>query len=465
MKKFAEKHDLVKIAGIMVLISVLLTWVIPQGYFSGAELTSNDITRVGIFDFFTYGLLGMYYFTVLVTFLFVLGGFYQVLSKTAGYQKLTANMANTFKGKEILFTLVVSFIIAAISAVTNEYILLIAVVPFFITIMRKMGLDKITAFVTTFGSILVGALGTVYSTKIVGVNVQYLSVEYSTLLWAKLLVFGLTYVVFNIFTVLRLVKYKPTKDEEIKDIFEETDVTKKDKVWPLAIVLVLTAIVSIMAYLPWEEVFGITWFKAATENILKYEVFDSPIFGYILGAVKEFGSWDIFGIQIIMLIASLLVKWIYHISMDEFITAYGEGFKKVGKMVVLLLLSYLTLEFTAMFPVIPTIVNWIISLSDKFNVLLTTISGLLTSAFTVEYSYTVNLIGTFLTTKFADLTDQIALILQLTYGYVGFFIPSSAILLMGLSYLGISYKEWMKYIWKFLLIMLAIIVVLLLIIC
>ena len=61
MKKFAEKHDLVKIAGIMVLISVLLTWVIPQGYFSGAELTSNDITRVGIFDFFTYGLLGMYY--------------------------------------------------------------------------------------------------------------------------------------------------------------------------------------------------------------------------------------------------------------------------------------------------------------------------------------------------------------------------------------------------------------------
>lgn len=465
MKKFAEKHDLVKIAGIMVLISVLLTWVIPQGYFSGAELTSNDITRVGIFDFFTYGLLGMYYFTVLVTFLFVLGGFYQVLSKTAGYQKLTANMANTFKGKEILFTLVVSFIIAAISAVTNEYILLIAAVPFFITIMRKMGLDKITAFVTTFGSILVGALGTVYSTKIVGVNVQYLSVEYSTLLWAKLLVFGLTYVVFNIFTVLRLVKYKPTKNEEIKDMFEETDVTKKDKVWPLAIVLVLTAIVSIMAYLPWEEVFGITWFKTATENILKYEVFDSPIFGYILGAVKEFGSWDIFGIQIIMLIASLLVKWIYHISMDEFITAYGEGFKKVGKMVVLLLLSYLTLEFTAMFPVIPTIVNWIISLSDKFNVLLTTISGLLTSAFTVEYSYTVNLIGTFLTTKFADLTDQIALILQLTYGYVGFFIPSSAILLMGLSYLGISYKEWMKYIWKFLLIMLAIIVVLLLIIC
>lgn len=465
MKKFAEKHDLVKIAGIMVLITVLLTWVIPQGYFSGSELTSNDITRIGIFDFFTYGLLGMYYFTVLVTFLFVLGGFYQVLSKTGGYQKLTANMAKTFKGKEILFTLVVSFIIAAISAVTNEYILLIAAAPFFITIMKKMGLDKITAFVTTFGSILVGALGTVYSTKIVGASVQYLSVEYSTLLWAKLLVFGLTYVIFNVFTVLHIVKHKPTKDEEIVDMFEETDVTKKDKVWPLVVILILAAIVAIMAYLPWEEVFGVTWFKTAKEVILKYEVFDSPIFGYILGNVKEFGSWDIFGIQIIMLIATLLVKWIYKINMNDFLTAFGEGFKKVGKMVILLLLTYLILEFTAMFPVIPTIVDWIISLSSKFNVLLTTVSGLLTSAFTVEYSYTVNLIGTFLITKFADFTDQIALILQLTYGYVGFFIPSSAILLMGLSYLGISYKEWMKYIWKFLLIMLALIIILLVIIC
>lgn len=465
MKKFAEKHDLVKIAGIMVLISVLLTWIIPQGYFNGGELVTNDITRIGIFDFFTYGLLGIYYFYILVTFMFVLGGFYQVLSKTAGYQKLTANMAKRFKGKEILFTLVVSFIIAALSAVTNEYILLIACVPFFITIMKKMGLDKITAFVTTFGSILIGALGSVYSTKIVGANVQYLSIEYNTLLWAKILMFGLTYVVFNIFTVLHIVKHKPAKDEEISDMFEETNVTKIDKVWPLVIVLSLAALVSIIAYLPWEEAFGITWFKTATENILAFEVFDAPIFGYILGSVKEFGSWDIFGIQIIMLIASLIIKWIYKISLNDFITSYGEGFKKVGKMVVLMLLSYLTLEFTAMFPVIPTIVDWIISLSDKFNVFLTTISGLLTSAFTVEYSYTVNIIGTFLTTKFADLTDQIALILQFTYGYVGFFIPTSAILLMGLSYLGISYKEWMKYIWKFLLIMLAIIIVLLLIIC
>ena len=76
MKKEGNKHNLVKVTGIMVLITVILTWVIPQGMFQGSGIEVTEITRVGVFDFFTYGLLGLYYFTVLVTFLFVLGAFF-----------------------------------------------------------------------------------------------------------------------------------------------------------------------------------------------------------------------------------------------------------------------------------------------------------------------------------------------------------------------------------------------------
>ena len=88
MKKFFEKHDLVKIALCMIIFTLLLTWIIPQGYFNAGELTKGEITRIGLFDFVTYGLLGMYYFTVLVTFLFVTGAFYQFLSKLGAYQKM-----------------------------------------------------------------------------------------------------------------------------------------------------------------------------------------------------------------------------------------------------------------------------------------------------------------------------------------------------------------------------------------
>ena len=61
MKKFWEKHDLIKVSGLMVLLSVILTWIIPQGYFYSGSIQVGEITRVGIFDFFNYGLLGMYY--------------------------------------------------------------------------------------------------------------------------------------------------------------------------------------------------------------------------------------------------------------------------------------------------------------------------------------------------------------------------------------------------------------------
>lgn len=466
MKKDGKKFDLVKISGCMVLLTVLLTWIIPQGTFSGTGVEIGDITRVGLFDFFTYGFLGMYYFTVLVTFIFVLGAFYQVLSRIGGYQALITKLAKAFKKKEILFVLLVSFIITGIASVTNEYILLLTAIPFLISIMKEMKLDKLTSFSTTFGAVLVGTIGSLYSTKIVGMNVGYLQVAYSSLWYIRLIILLLAYVVFNVFNILHLRKSLKSKENElVEDMFESNNTTKKKTIWPVATVLSIFAVISFMAYFPWSEVCKIEWFDQALKAITEYKLFDSTIFAYILGNVNAFGSWDMFGIQALMVITTLILKWIYKLDKDEFIASYGEGFKKSLKLVVLLLMAYLVLEFTVMYPVIPTIVDWFISLSDKFNVLLTSVAGLFTSIFTVEYQYTVNLIGTYLTTTFADNAKHIAIILQTTYGLASIFAPSSAILLIGLSYLDIKYTEWLKYIWKFLLIMFAALIVIMLIIC
>lgn len=463
MKKDVKKFDLVKISGAMVLLTVLLTWIIPQGTFSGTEMQIGEITRIGIFDFFTYGLLGMYYFTVLVTFIFVLGGFYQVLSRIGGYQALITKLAKIFKKKEILFTLLVSFIFTAISAVTNEYILLLAVVPFIMSIMKEMKFDKISTFATTVGSILVGTIGSMYSTKIVGMNVQQFGIKYSTLWYIKLIILLLAFILFNVFNILHLRKTQKNKESEpMEDVFEPANVTKKKTIWPVATLLIIFAVISIMAYFPWEDVFEIKWFSNALKSIQEYKLFDSTIFAYILGEVRAFGSWDIFGIQALMIITTLLLKWIYKLSLDDYLESFGEGLKKSGKLVVLLLICYLVLEFTVMYPVVTTIVDWFISLSDKFNVVLTTISGLFTSLFTVEYQYTVSLIGAYLKSSFADNVNQIAIILQTTFGLASMIAPSSAILMMGLSLCDIKFKDWLKYIWKFILIMVVVLVIIML---
>ena len=59
----------------------------------------------------------------------------------------------------------------------------------------------------------------------------------------------------------------------------------------------------------------------------------------------------------------------------------------------------------------------------------------------------------------ANVLPIIALIFQAIYGIVMVIAPTSIFLLVGLSYLNVSYKDWVKYIWKFTLIMFGVTVV------
>ena len=482
MKKFFEKNDLVKITFGMVLLTVLLSWVIKQGYFNAGELTTKEITRVGIFDFATYGLLGISYFYYYVTFLFVLGALYQFLSKLGAYQKLTDKISNRWKGKEILFSLIISFIFAGLASITNEYLILVAFMPLVITILSKMKVDKIGSFVATFGAMLVGLLGSTIGTKVAGMNVQFFSLKYTDKLLVRIILCVIAYAIYSVFNVLYLrkslnvkskTKTKKAKEKVAKDVKEEvvyeemfaSKVKNSDKsnTIPLIIVGILAILTAVLAYIPWNTVFNVNWFSVALEKVNGIKLFGAPIFSYVLGNnVTEFGSWDLFGIQVVMLLTIVVLQICYKVSIDDTIDSFKEGFKKASKLVVILLLAYLILEFAVIFPVIPTIISKI--LGSKFNVFTTAIAGIITSLFTSEYQFTANILYTFFTSAYPKDLNTVAFILQSTYGLVSFFAPSSAMLLVGLSYLDIPYKDWMKYIWKFLVAMLIVVIVIALII-
>lgn len=461
MKKFFEKYDLIKISGIMVLLSVILTWLIPYGYFSGSEMVLNDITRVGLADFMQYGLLGMYYFTVLITFLFVLGGFYQVLSKTAGYQNLVKKISEKLKGHEILFVLIVSFILAAICGVSNEYFPLLVLIPFIATILNRLKVDKISTFCATFGALLVGTIGSTFSAKVVGYINTSLSTTTSTYMAVKVIMFAAAFILLSLFTVLRMKKTKNDKKFEEYDRFEIETVKsskKAPKTWPYIVGIILIFVTIVLAYLPWSS-WNVTLFDDITKWVNELSLFGVPIISYVFSAFKAFGSWDIFTIQFVLLFATLLIHWFGRVSLDEVFESYGEGFKKMAPVVIVLLVVYTILEFSVMFPVIPVIVDWFATLTSGFNAFLSFIGVFIASVFGVEMQYVMSLAGSYYATMFAENTSIMAIIFQAAFGFAGFFVPSSAILMMGLSYLNIPYKDWMKYIWKFLLAMLVVIAI------
>lgn len=462
MKKVFEKHDLVKLAGIFAFIAIVLTWLCSYAYYQDGELITKEITRMGIFDVSTYGFLGFFYFPPMFIFIFIVAGFYKLLGNVEAYQVLTSNIANKFSGDvaKKVFVAITMFIMAALAGVVNDYFILIAIIPFFVTILSKLSVDKVTGVATTFGGVLVGILGATYSEKIVGQLVTVVGVKYGYELFTLIVLFVIAYILLLCLTLIRMNKVDKNT-EALTDPFVSVEAvqqkaTKKKKkvnTVPLIITLIMTFVVLILAFISWESAFGVNVFANAQAAVLEAEIAGFPIFGSLLGNVFTFGTWDLFGAVCVLLLATLLVKVLYRVSFDTILDSYADGFKTIGKTVVVLLIVYVSLQVSTVFPTIPGLVSKIMGLGT--NIFTMFISGALTNAFSVEFQYTLRLIGSLFGT-FENI-EAAALTLQTSYGIIGFIAPTSAMLMFGLSLLNVRFSEWFKYIWKFVLLMLVVV--------
>ncbi len=458
-----KKHNLFKLTGGMILLVVLFSWLIPISSFSGEEMVLSEITRIGLTDFTIYSLLSVYYFAIVVTFLLILGGMYEVLARTSGYQTLIAKLTKFLKGKEIEFVLIVSFLFAIVTAFSNEIYQLLIFVPLVITLVLSLKMDKITALCTTFGSILIGVVGSLFSPMIFEYMNTYFSTTYESNAVVKIILFVVTYVLFNFFNVMHLRKtLKDNKVDETKEDKFAIEETKKGKIWPVVLVLSVLAVFQILAYISWTDVFNIKIFDSFNTWVTSLSVNEVPVISYILGTTSAFGSWDLYIIQGLMVLATIIIAASYQVKLDELLSAFGEGAKKMLKPIIIVLMIYVICIFTVMYPVVPTIISWIMGLSSKFNGILASISVIIGSIFNVEMRYLTSSLAPYFATTFGSTanTPVISLIFQCFYGMVQFVAPTSLILMIGLSYLNIPYKTWMKYIWQFLVGLLILVIAL-----
>lgn len=479
MKKLCEKHSLLVGALITLVIAIVLTWIFPEAYYSNGELglsyaekfglfaTTAEDPRVGLFDITIYGQLVIYYFTTIFVFAFVVAGFYKLLGSTAAYQKLTDNIAKKFEGKEKIFVGIAAFIIACISGVSTEQFAIFALIPFVISILSKLKVDKVSGVTSTFGAVLIGILGATYSTRISGqlANASTgLGVSYGNELLATIILFVIAYVLLMFFTFVRMNKVQGTKENALVDPFMSEEVKAADKknarVLPLVLCIIILFVSLIMAYIGWQAAFGVTAFKDALTWIKDATLFNSNVYSHVLGGtLAEFGKWDLFIGGGLILIAGLIIKFIYKIPFSKVAEEFVSGFKTIGKPLALLVVVYTVLEISVIYPRVPGLVSLILGMGT--NVITIFVSTVLTTVFAVDFQYVVSLLaGAF--TGFSNL-NAAAFALQAAYGLVSFIAPTSAILVFGLSMFDISLKEWFKHIWKFLLALLVVIIIILII--
>lgn len=471
MKNFFKEHDLFKISILVILFTFVLTWIIPATDLSYG-LGTTVYARLGISDMMLSGVYTMNFFLQQIFFLVVVGVFYGIISKTEGYKKLVFNIAQKLKGKEIYFILITSLVIAGFtSIVTNVYILLVFI-PFIISIILNMKLDKLTAFLATFGSILIGVLGATYGTEGLTSFISYLgyyntaSIESGVLVRFGILVLG--YILFSYFTIahvkstLKVTDTKETKtkgkkekeeteiEEKVEDRFLVEKATDKNaKTWPIILSFFIMLVFVVLGYVNWNT-FGITVFDRFHEWLLALKIGNFYIISEILGGQSAaFGLWNLHHIAIVMGVVLIFIVLMYKGSLKDSITNAGDGIKKISKVIGIMILVYVLFTFMYWSPIASTIVDWITKGSESFNPFLNAIAGIVTGFFYNDFGYTSYAIGTLFTNySAAEITNSVTIFSSMN-GIMSIISPTSAILMVGLAYLDIPFKKWVKYIWKF----------------
>lgn len=466
--KHFEKHELFKVVGIFMLIAALLTWVIEIGVYQGGQFSNEEMIRIGVSDFFTYSIFGHYYYPTHFIILFVAAGFYKFLGIIPAYQKLTDNIAKRFKNVPALFAIIAMVLLAAFAGVSTEYFVAIALIPFFITILSKLNVHKVVGVASTFGGVLIGILSASYSEKVVGElanSTTGIGIQYGYQRIPLLIIFGVSLLLLAFF-IWRKCKNKVAEEDMLKDPFasnvlegKNPKAVKRIKTAPMAILLFIILGVLVLGFIPWEERFDITLFSDLHEDITTAVLFGTTIFSYILGnIVTALGSWDLISASVSLIVAAFVLKLIYSISFDKMIDEFVEGFKMAVPTMGIMLMVFAMGLFTAAYPVVANAVNFI--LSKGTDVLYVFGSGIVSTLFSPDFNMALRYTASAYTS--IDNINNVGLALQSGFGFVSLIAPSSLMLMTGLSMLKVKYSEWFKFIWKFLLLVLILIIAVLL---
>ena len=457
MKK-EKRYGLFKGIFLLILIAIVLSWLIPNGGFASTGFSGDgSLTRVGLNDLSWLIYYGIYFSIDKIVLLLAIGGLYGVLVKTNAYERIVSGIASKLKFKKVA-VVVISVLVAVLTSLLTQSFVVVIFLPFIISIMNRMKLDKMTVIATTFGSMIVGTIGACYGTEGLVYFNQYMtttSFEPSTtlLVRAGILLIGL--VLFNFFTLLHMKKVE--KNEEITDMFlvENDEAEKKNKkscIVPIIVVGILLFVISVLGYVNWSGNFGIEVFNTFHKTLTEIEIGDFAIFKNILGSnIGALGTWDSFSITAIIVLFTVILGLCYRVNVDEFIANYANGLKKMLKPIACVIAAFTLMVVVYMSPYVATILNKLLSLTDGFNLATMTLSALICNILHTDLGYTGYILGQFLTVEYADYIKPVFVIFTSLYGFVQMFIPTSVLLGIGLTSLNVKYKDWLKYIWKFLL--------------
>lgn len=446
-----KKKSLFKALTIVFLVYVALTWVIPTGYYSSGSYVKGDITPIGLFDIVRYPIITLTSSVFVLTALVILliGGLYGVLNKTGAYQSLVEKIVKKFKNKEKIFLIITTLLFVILSSLTALELPLLILVPLFSTILIMMGYSKFTAMLSTIGSILIGNLVSTYGFNVAG-YITYFTNDINDSIIYRIMLFVLVVVLL----LIKIIKTSKSKTKEEPILYEKINSKEYKKTTALVVALIIMMIVLIVGMTNWEELFKITFFSDLYTKITSVKISGYPVFSLIIGSIYEMGKWTNYELAFILIITTFLIGKIYKLTLREIYEAFISGVKQLIPVAIFAVLAntlFLVMNATTTgYTIFPTIANYLFGLANGFNVITFGLISFIGSLLYNDLPYLLSTIYDPITSIYSSSASVMGIIVQSIHGLVQFIAPTSVLLVVGLKYFDIDYKDWFKNTYKFL---------------
>ena len=443
-----RNKNVLKVFGIMFLLTFVLTWVIPATTIQSSGLVTGVTEPTGIADIFTSIDVILVYFAKPAILMLFIGMFYGVVNKSGALKALVDEIVSIFKKHSTIFLGITILFYAVTTAFTGIYFPMFMFIPLSVAVLLGLKYNKVQALLATVGSTIIGLTG-----EISNYVIKIMTNEDGNKFFYVKLGLLVVLVVLEILYIVKTSKKNKKDDDSGKEeimFIPEKRVAKKEKNpkgIALFVVLVLLFVVFVLGLTPWSsnKIFSDCYTAIKNVKIGEFQVFDA-----ILGTFETFGEWTYTSLYPTIGLAIIVMALVNSLSLEEASDGALTGLKKIFGISLLTAVMNVVVIFTLNSGFVATIINVI---AKSGNIALITLSSLLTSPFMVESAYASQYILQMIykLTSNDALLSLYGLVVQFTYGFTMLIAPSSILLMIGLCYTEEKYTKWVKYIWKLLL--------------
>lgn len=455
IKQFKVPHVYAIIFALMVIFAVL-TWIVPSGSYQRQEVNGREVTvagtyeqsektyideetgdevdlRQGVFDVLQAPTRGIQEAIEVVAFILIVGGSFQVITKTGAITSGMGRVVRRFKNKDILI-IPIAMVLFALGG--TSFGMAEETLPFFaifMPIMMAMGFDSMTAFMVVFVGARTGYIASTINPFNVLIAQGILGIQGNPQLWLRMIALVVLTAVAITWVVLYARRVK--KNPESSITFED-DIAKK---------------VEFAA----DESALDAEFTGRQKGVLA--VFIAGMCLIIWGLVTQ--DWYMNEISAVFLAMGLLAGVIAGFSQDVIAQEFVAGIADFAFSAIVVGLARGILVIASDGMIIDTILN----------ALATGLGGIPAVLFTTLLYAVENLLAILVPSSsglaaltapiFGPLTELMGLnpeaavwALSMGSATMSLICPTSAILVAGLGVCKIKLGQWWKTVWKFFLV-------------